>query len=488
MAAPTSRWWRATLRYHGRILEERRLSASDPVLVGPGGDVQFVLPGLAGSQVIVSDGQMRSGNGLFGVVAHGSGEGHPLEHGEPVTDATVLRISPIAHRDIELELRAESGSPFADRGRVALLPGRELAYGFALAGCIVGLLAVAHQVTTLDAGGGVSEPGRIERFMMASTPATFATAPMPVAPAVPLEWVPIVEAPHSPDHGMEPIHVALGERSLPPALPSIDTPEPVDPGEHSHTAPGQPEPGGLEQGPAAEPSAFDCDDPQASPKPNIDVVFVIDVSTTMSFMLRHLSQEIAALDEVVRRHDAEPRYGLAVFVDDVVLVNGGKAYADVDALRRDFEHWAEFTSSNRQLRSDLLNLDWPENSLDALHVATAGFDWRPAQDTLRVIVHATDDDFGDGDEWLSGGQVRHGYAETVNALQVAQVRVATFAARIGGRCECENVEAGFFSPYRGQPSIPDATGGAVFDIDEVASRRLRFADALSGLVRNTLCD
>lgn len=42
--------------------------------------------------------------------------------------------------------------------------------------------------------------------------------------------------------------------------------------------------------------------------------------------------------------------------------------------------------------------------------------------------------------------------------------------------------------YRGMPSIPNATGGASFDIDEVASGRLHFDRVVSGLVDNLVCD
>jgi hypothetical protein len=472
MAARLSRWWRATFSYRGRILEERRLPASRPIVVGPGGDVDFVVPGLDAPRTVTRDGQ----------VLLDPEDAELATESSLADDVAATCLWPVSHPDVRIELRAESGVLFVGRRR-GLLPTRELAYGLALAGCIVGLLAVQQVAATVDAGRRAPELGHIERIMMTSAPVKFEAPPAPVLPQ------PEVSRPTS-ELGTEPVHVTLGERGgVVPSQPAVlADPEPGLDGAHSHSAPGAPELGGSGEGPAAERAAFVCDDPVASPKAHIDVVFVIDVSTTMSFMLRHLSEEIAALDEVVRRHDPEPRYGLAVFVDDVLLVNGGEPYVDVDSLRRDFEHWAAFTSSNRQLKSNLLNLDWPENSLDALHAAATGFDWRPAEDTLRLVVHATDDTFGEGGHWLSGGEVRHGYGETVRALQDERVRVATFAARIGGRCECENVEAGYFAPYRGQPSIPDATGGAVFDIDEVASKRLRFATAVTALVQNTVCD
>ena len=87
----------------------------------------------------------------------------------------------------------------------------------------------------------------------------------------------------------------------------------------------------------------------------------------------------------------------------------------------------------------------------------------------------------------SGQAIKHGYRETVAALTAAEVRVFSFAAKIGGQCECLDVRAGLFAAYRGQKAIPAATGGAVFDIDEVASGALSFGAAVSGALQSAVC-
>ncbi len=266
-----------------------------------------------------------------------------------------------------------------------------------------------------------------------------------------------------------------------------DRPQPRPAGVHSHDAQGADASRGAADGVAAVAFAAACDDPTVSKKKQIDVVFAVDVSTTMNFMLGKIEQEIAAVDAEVRAQGLDARYGLVVFVDDVQIANGGQPYADLAALQRDLAQWQAFTASNRQIGSTAANLDWPENTLDALYTAADGFAWRPADTTLRAIVHATDDDFGEAPAVQSGQTIQHGYRQTVAALRAAEVRVFSFAARVGGQCECLDVRPGLMAPYRGQKAIPAATGGAVFDIDEVAAGRLGFGKALSGALSTAIC-
>jgi hypothetical protein len=267
----------------------------------------------------------------------------------------------------------------------------------------------------------------------------------------------------------------------------VEGAQPAPAGIHSHTEHGAQAPRGELDGLAAAVSAASCPNPEVVRKRQIDVVFAVDVSTTMNFMLGKIGSEIAAVDAEVRAQGLDARYGLVVFVDDVLVTGGGQAFADIAALQQELAVWQKFTSSNRQIGSAASNLDWPENTLDALHAAAADFAWRPAATTLRAIVHATDDDFGEAPAVQSGQRVRHGYGETVAALRAAEVRVFSFAAKVGGSCECLDVKAGLMAPYRGQQAIPAATGGAVFDIDEVAAGTLNFGAAVSGALQTAVC-
>lgn len=321
----------------------------------------------------------------------------------------------------------------------------------------------------LDVLAGVGAPGGVVGGVIGDAPTV--AEDMPVETASDEVLVEHIMGPGA----AEPDELAIGSRISPPA------------GVASHAAEGAERTRGERDGTAAAVFEAQCDDPTIVPKRQVDVVFAIDVSTTMTFMLDKIEREIAAVDAAARGQGLDPRYGLVVFVDDVELANGGQPYVDIAELQRELAVWQAFTASNRQVRTRVANLDWPENSLDALHAAATKFQWRPAATTLRVVVHATDDDFGEAPAVQSGQAVQHTYAETLTALRAAEVRVHSFAAKIGGQCECLDVRAGIFTAYRGQKAIPEATGGAVFDIDEVAAGKLGFAAAMSGALQSAVC-
>jgi len=221
---------------------------------------------------------------------------------------------------------------------------------------------------------------------------------------------------------------------------------------------------------------------------SIDIVFVLDVSTTMSYILSTLEAEIGAVWSAAAAIDDDPHFGLVVFVDDVLVANDGGSYATVEAIQADFNTWYSHTATNRQTQSTASNGDWPENTLDALHAAATDFAWRDPTTTLRVIIHATDDTFLERPARFSSGiEALHTYAETVAALQEREIRVASFAARIGGPLSNQDVTPGFSAPYGGQTAIPEATSGEVFDIDEVGGT-VSLADAINGFVLDEICE
>ena len=222
----------------------------------------------------------------------------------------------------------------------------------------------------------------------------------------------------------------------------------------------------------------------------IDIVFVVDVSTTMDTVLTHLADEIAAVDAALAAYDLEtqPQYGLAVFVDDAAILGEGEPFADIPALQQEFEYWAGWTSQGTQLApSGFLNFTWAENSLDALYLAATEYGWRDADSTLRIVIHATDDTFWDGPTQQNGVAIVHGYGETVEALQQEQIRVYSFSAEIGGMCECEDVTAGWSAPYMGMASIPDATDGGTYDVEAIVDATVSFTDAIAEAVEQSYC-
>jgi len=224
---------------------------------------------------------------------------------------------------------------------------------------------------------------------------------------------------------------------------------------------------------------------------HIDIVFVLDVSTSMDGMLQELEADIAEVWDAANdltELDDDTHFGLVVFVDDFLVVNDGASiYAGADGLQTDFNYWYTHTSSNQQTQSTAQNIDWPENTLDALNAAADGFNWRDQETTLRVIIHATDDTFLENpNSFSSGVQVLSTYAGTVANLQDKTIRVASFAAHLGGSSGNVDVEPGFFADYAGQSPIPDATSGNVFEIGNVGTT-LSLADAINEFVAEEFC-
>ena len=285
---------------------------------------------------------------------------------------------------------------------------------------------------------------------------------------------------------------------------------PIDPpvGEDSSTPPGSTGNAGSSGGtstpaPAGTSGAVDDDDtvpeiiydlavPDAPPVPegcvqDVDIVFVMDVSTTMGSFIDTLADSILQIDSALGDFALpdDPHYGLVVFVDDAEVINEGMPYTDAETLKADFEMWAAFTSSNQQVGGGNSNTTWPENSLDALYLAAEEFEWR--EDTTRIIIHATDDTFWEGPATQNGVMILHDYPETVTALQNNTARVFAMADMIGGSCECLDVAPGWFVDYNGMPAIPEATDGGIVDINDVLSGTVSIADAITTAVEESYC-
>ncbi|MCA9650729.1 MAG: VWA domain-containing protein [Myxococcales bacterium] len=223
---------------------------------------------------------------------------------------------------------------------------------------------------------------------------------------------------------------------------------------------------------------------------DVDVVFTMDVSTTMTFFFDALLADMAEVDAALQSVGANPRYGLVVFVDDYEVVDMGVPFEDIASLQAEFQTWKTFTTSfaEPQIHGGT-NTTFPENSLDALWHAAQDFQWRPAQTTLRLVIHATDDTMSEAPAVLDGIAVEHSYDETVTALQGQEVRVAAFAATVGGSIFFPtNVSAGWFGDWSGgQPAIPTATGGSVYLIDGITNGTLSLGDAIVETVQEVEC-
>ncbi|MCB9752933.1 MAG: VWA domain-containing protein [Myxococcales bacterium] len=225
----------------------------------------------------------------------------------------------------------------------------------------------------------------------------------------------------------------------------------------------------------------------------VDLVFVMDVSTSMGPILAKLESEIATVDAAIKALDLgapiTPRYGLVVFVDDTKLIASGEPLPDVALIQSHFNTWYTFTQGNTQTSGMGLNNDWPENTLDALHQAANEFQWGDIEDTLRLVIHTTDDTFGEKPAVQSGVPIQHTYLETVLLLQTRQIRVFSFADAdwTGGPLNNVNVSYGFFEPYNGHTEIPVATDGGAFNINDVLNGDLSLSAAINESVEQSLC-
>jgi len=255
------------------------------------------------------------------------------------------------------------------------------------------------------------------------------------------------------------------------------------------------EPPSTDDGTATDPDVyFDLgvvpDTPGSKCESGIDIVFVMDVSTSMGGLLAQMADEILEVDAAIEKLDlpTDTHYGLAVFVDDAALLNDGAPYDDAAALQADFIMWSNFTASNEQVGGGNSNYTWTENSIDALYLAATDFEWRPAESTTRIVIHTTDDTFWDGPTNGNGVPILHGYEETVEALQDATVRVYSFADQIGGACGCDDVTPGWSTPYLGMLPVPEATDGGVYDINQILGGTVSLADAINTAVEESYCD
>ena len=223
---------------------------------------------------------------------------------------------------------------------------------------------------------------------------------------------------------------------------------------------------------------------------DIDIVFVMDVSTTMGPFFDKLEFEIGGVSDAIENYSlpSPAHYGLVVFVDDYTVVNGGVPYTDINELEADFMFWNNFTASNQQTMGGNSNTTWTENSLDALYAAADEFQWRPKNSTLRMIVHTTDDTFWNGPTVGNGVQILHGYGETVDILRDNEIWTFAFADMLGGPSGNLDVAVGWFTPYMGMEPIPDQTGGTATFIVDVLQNQVSIADTIAMSLAESYCE
>lgn len=230
----------------------------------------------------------------------------------------------------------------------------------------------------------------------------------------------------------------------------------------------------------------------------LDVVFVMDVSTSMAEEAESLRTGVESVWNAARALTTNVQFGLVVFVDDAVAVESCAPFDDLPALQSELARWRDFCATNRSPVSDANNGDCAENSIDALWLAANSCPWRSG--ATHVLIHVTDDTFAERPEYLSrsilfggGIPVQHTYAEVRDALVAREIRVGAFAAPGEGE-DCgpnagfsDNVGRGFHEPYLGMPSLPESTGGRAWNIREVRAGTLDMSAAISDLLEDEYC-
>jgi hypothetical protein len=257
----------------------------------------------------------------------------------------------------------------------------------------------------------------------------------------------------------------------------------------------------------------------------IDILFVLDVSSSMDFVLDTLDKEIGLVVTASNKLAPDTHLGLLGFVDSYRLdttgpLEGGKVHTDAATLQQAFRNYKNtYTTPNRNPGDGpsgptLQNPICEENAVDSLRSAALEFPWRPFAN--RVVIVATDDTFlerpdnygdrdGDGKtdktDYPREGDypARFTLAEAVSALKQAKVRVFSFTrlqppglldltrCGTGRRLPWTAISNGWSTPYNAQKPIPEQTAGGNFDIDQVYAGKLSLTATINNVVLESHC-
>ncbi|MBW2736758.1 MAG: hypothetical protein JRH20_30595 [Deltaproteobacteria bacterium] len=255
----------------------------------------------------------------------------------------------------------------------------------------------------------------------------------------------------------------------------------------------------------------------------IDLVFVLDVSSSMTRILDTLEREI---DRVVTASNAlaeDSRFGLVPFVDNHVIdatgpLEGGKVHIAAATLQAAFANYRDIYTAYNINPADgptgpqMQNPICEENALDALYAAAEEFPWR--EGSTRVIIVATDDTFlerpdnygdkdGDGDTTDLFYPREGDYpalrtlAETKTLLRANKIRVFSFSwpasaglstCGTGRRLPAAFAGAGWNMEYKGQSTLSDSTDGKDFDLTQIFGGQISLTETINNVVLESRCN
>ena len=233
----------------------------------------------------------------------------------------------------------------------------------------------------------------------------------------------------------------------------------------------------------------------------LDVVLVLDVSSSMTHELSTIRAGVANLWQTTHALSTDPHVSLVVFVDDVLAVNGVTPsatgtcmpFTSPEDLTAQLMTWEAFCSTNQDPLSHAQNHDCPENSLDAIMAAV---NCPTRADATRVIIHVTDDTFAERPAVLSGANgggvsVQFNYLEATTALMDGRFIVGVFAdTGVGDDCgagRSPDVGRGFSGPFGAMTSLPEATGGHFWDLRQVRAGTIDMASSIDDFLRSVYC-
>jgi len=204
----------------------------------------------------------------------------------------------------------------------------------------------------------------------------------------------------------------------------------------------------------------------AGPPPPLDLVFVIDVSTTMGAEINALYQSVDTLLDHVTDAGLDVHLGLTTYVNDVIVHGNGAVLPRSDffsELETQLE-WQNAAWGIRDSQRQADNWDMPENLLDALYRTADEFAFRTH--VKRYLVLMTDDTFMEPPAVYTGDNpALYRYDQAAVKLLQAGVVLHSIHSLTSA--------AGLSEPYNSTPSLVDMTGGTYHDIlDVVAGQSL----------------
>lgn len=219
--------------------------------------------------------------------------------------------------------------------------------------------------------------------------------------------------------------------------------------------------------------------PPPVPATPLDVVLVVDVSTTMGATAA-LRAALPAFFETAESAGVDLRVGLVTFVNDVV-VHGGGGFLDRAAIvgELDSQLDPETGGPDLTLPRHQLNFDFAENSLGALLRAARDFAFRP--DARRTLLLVTDDTFLEPPATFSDGTpATASYDDVQRALDERGLTLHAVHASAAGR--------GLSSNFDGEPPLVRATGGNWLELADAIERDDALPRFLDDLAVGRICD